>query len=158
MRKLSEHAQAAKLIRTELKKAFPEIKFYVTSESYSGGNSVSIEYIDGPTQKQIQEIVDKYEYGHFDGMYDIYEYSNNRNDIPQVKYVQIQREISENIKNIMLDQWFSFFEGFEKIEGEVNKFIQNGNILYTLQESWRYLNKLDLRFQITRDRIFQSQY
>lgn len=94
-KEMSSHAAAAKAIRIELKKAFPGVQFKVRSESYSGGNAVRIHWIDGITVDQVDAIVSKYEYGHFNSMEDIYEYSNCRNDIPQVKYVTTDRDISE---------------------------------------------------------------
>ncbi len=66
---------AAKNIRIELKRSFPKIKFTVKSERYSGGNSVRVGWNDGPTVKQIKDIISKYEEGSFNGMEDIYEYN-----------------------------------------------------------------------------------
>lgn len=95
MKELSRWAAAAKAIRKELGKAFPETKFQVRSESYSMGSSVDVDWTDGPTTDMVEEIIKKYQYGHFNGMEDLYEYSNTREDIPQVKFVMTQREISE---------------------------------------------------------------
>lgn len=91
----STHAQAASAIRAELKIVFPDIKFSVRSESFAGGNSVEVSYQDGPPVKEVEKFVDKYQYGHFNGMEDLYEHTNDRNDIPQVKYTRVQREVSE---------------------------------------------------------------
>jgi len=93
----SPHAQAAAWIRTEIKKAYPGLKFSCTSESFSMGNSVRVEIYDQPPEikEAIETIVKKYQYGHFDGMNDIYEYSNNRKDLPQVKYVTLTNNISD---------------------------------------------------------------
>lgn len=92
---LSSHAAAAAAIRAELKEAFPDIKFSVTSESFSMGNSVRVKWTDGPTSEQVESISGKYQFGSFNGMEDIYEYTNCREDIPQAKYVHETREISE---------------------------------------------------------------
>jgi hypothetical protein len=94
----STHAQAGSEIRKLLKQNFPTTKFKVTSESYSMGSSVRIEWTDGPTTSQVDELVKQFQYGHFDGMQDIYEYSNSRDDIPQVKYVQTTRNLSEEFR------------------------------------------------------------
>jgi len=107
----SPHVAASSAIRNELKNAFPKIKFYVKSKVYSGGDSVSIMWTDGPTVKQVRAIVDKYEYGHFDGMTDTYVMSNNRKDIPQVKYVLEQRTISDEL--------------LEDVKKEISNFITN---------------------------------
>lgn len=95
---MTNAAQCAKEIRVELKKAFPQIKFTVRSSNFAGGNAVDIRYENGVPVKDIEKITDKYQYGHFNGMEDIYEYSNNREDIAQAKYIMVQREISQEIR------------------------------------------------------------
>lgn len=57
----SPHALAAKNIRTDLKKAFPGVKFYVTSDVASMTSSVDIRWTLGPTEAQVKDIVYKYE-------------------------------------------------------------------------------------------------
>jgi hypothetical protein len=94
-RELSPHAQAAKAVRAELKRLFPTTKFSVTSESFAGGDAVNIAWTDGPTQSRVNAAVNQYQEGHFDGMIDLYEYSNDRPDIPQAKYVHGQRRESD---------------------------------------------------------------
>ena len=96
-KEISIHAACAKEIRKELKSKFPTTKFSITSDSYSGGNSVRIEWEDGHTCESVENIVEKYQLGRFDGMTDSYTYDNRMSDIPQVKYVQFQRLFSENI-------------------------------------------------------------
>lgn len=99
-------AQAAALIRKELKAAFPNEPFRVRSRNFSMGDAVDI-YIGAyvgrgtfdqfnreftePTESMVKarEIVGKYQYGRFDGMTDSYEYTNSRKDIPQAKYVHV---------------------------------------------------------------------
>jgi len=91
---LSSQAAAAAAIKAELKALFPETKFSVTSESFSMGDAVRVHWMDGPSGRLVDLVVNKYEYGHFDGMTDMYEYSNRRDDIPQVKYVSTQRVLT----------------------------------------------------------------
>lgn len=107
--KKSSSANCAAAIREELKKEFEKVKFSVKSSNFSGGDSVSIEWTDGPTSEQVDGVVKKYQYGHFNGMDDIYEYSNSREDIPQSKYVHTNREISDEVKNIVLESLRSFY-------------------------------------------------
>lgn len=97
MRQLTEAAQAAKLMRAELKKAFPNVTFSVRSNNYAGGDSVYVRWTDGPVRDAVSEITGKYQYGHFDGMIDLYEYSNNIEGLPQVKYVLESRDISDEV-------------------------------------------------------------
>jgi len=95
---MTKSAETAKAIKKELKAKFPEIKFSIRSNNFANGNSVDISYQNGVPQDEVEKIVRKYQYGHFDGMIDLYEMSNSREDIPQAKYVQVSRTISEDIK------------------------------------------------------------
>jgi hypothetical protein len=71
------HVLGAKNIRAELKRAFPGVKFSVTSDSYTGGNSIDVHWQAGPITEDVKKITDKYQEGHFDGMEDIYESSGD---------------------------------------------------------------------------------
>jgi len=103
-RYLSQAALTAKAIRTELKVRFPAIKFKVRCENFAGGDAVDISYTNGIPEKEVEAITRKYQYGHFNGMEDIYEYSNSREDIPQAKWVSVRREVSpENIEKVKQD-------------------------------------------------------
>jgi len=93
--------QAAQQIRQELKKEFPGVTFSVRTQNY---NVVRIEYTNGPTEEDVKNIVNKYEYGHFDGMDDCYKYDNHRDDIEQTKYVFVQRNIPEEIQQSLYEQ------------------------------------------------------
>jgi len=109
-RTLTGAAICAVAIREELKKLFPAYKFSVTSDTYSMGNSVHISWTDGPTVKQVEEITNKYQYGHFDGMTDMYENTNSRDDIPQAKYVSCNRTISAELKAILTPDLTEFLK------------------------------------------------
>jgi hypothetical protein len=71
------HAIAAQNIKKELSQNFLGIKFSVKSKSYSGGNSINIDWELGPTTEQVKAFTYKYEAGDFDGMTDCYNYSND---------------------------------------------------------------------------------
>lgn len=88
---------AAKNIRIELKAAFPAVKFSVKSSRYSGGDSISVRWVDGPVCAQVDEIINKYKAGSFNGMDDSYEYSHDAwNDaFGDAKYVFSNREDSD---------------------------------------------------------------
>lgn len=73
----SRYAQAAANIKRELSAAFPGIKFGVRSKSFSMGNSVDVSWELGPTSKEVDQILDKYVEGRFDGMTDCYEYGRD---------------------------------------------------------------------------------
>lgn len=112
-KKVTGAAACAAAIRTELKEAFPGIKFSVKCENYSGGNSVNIFWTDGPTVAQVEKISGKYQYGHFNGMEDIYEYSNNIEGLPQVKYVFEERTISAEVMATLQPLANELFSGWD---------------------------------------------
>ncbi len=68
--RVSSYALGAKNLRTELKRAFPHVKWSVKSESYSGGCSINVNWALGPTSEEVRAISGKYGYGTFDGMTD----------------------------------------------------------------------------------------
>lgn len=96
-------AQCAAAIREELK-MFKGVKFTVRAETFSMGDSVHIGWTDGPTARQVEEITGKYQYGHFNGMEDIYENSNSRDDIPQAKFVQTSRSQGAETRQVMEEE------------------------------------------------------
>jgi len=103
--KKSSHALAGANIRKELKAKYPNCKFKVTTESYTGGSSVNVAWIDGVVDDVIDTIISKYKYGSFDGMIDMYEYDKNHDSsYGDVKYAFTKRLYSkEAIKRGMED-------------------------------------------------------
>jgi len=94
--KKSRHALAGANIRKELKHKFPNQKFSVTTDSFSGGTSLHVKWIDGVTEAEVQAITNKYEYGSFNGMEDIYEYDKDHDgSYGEVKYLQTDRKFSK---------------------------------------------------------------
>lgn len=102
MKYVTQAAKTAKAIRQELKSLFPSIKFQIRSETYSGGNSVNIGYTDGVCQKTIESVVNKYQQGKFNSMEDIYEITNRDESIPQVKYIFVDRKMSNEVLEQLL--------------------------------------------------------
>ncbi|MDR3625325.1 MAG: hypothetical protein P4L45_00745, partial [Ignavibacteriaceae bacterium] len=114
--RISNHALCAKTIKAELKQCFPEIKFHIKSESFSGGNSVNISWAFGATQAQIENITKKYEYGYFDGSDDSYHFTGSSNivtpagkieELPSVKFVHTNRFIPVDIFTNMCNDFCS---------------------------------------------------
>lgn len=64
-------AETNKLLRRHLATAFPGVKFRVRGESYSGGSSTRIEWLDGPTADQVERLTSAYSSQGFDGMIDM---------------------------------------------------------------------------------------
>lgn len=110
----SSQAQVAALIKKSLKAH--GIKCKVKSSSFSMGDSVDVTVWDQlpATMALIESEFAKYQYGKFNGMEDIYEYSNDREDIPQTKYLHINNKVSAEIKQAAWDWTRANFGGFEK--------------------------------------------
>lgn len=64
-------ADVAKLVRAALKAKFPGQKFSVRSDSYAGGSAVRVEWTDGPTWHEVEQILSQYAGSRFDGMIDL---------------------------------------------------------------------------------------
>lgn len=88
---------AAKNIRIELARAFPEIKFSIKSRRFSGGDAIDVSWMDGPNGDQVDEILDKYSAGSFDGSEDIYRYSRDayKDAFGDAKYIHSARQNSD---------------------------------------------------------------
>ena len=61
----------AKLVRAALKKAFPDQKFSVRSDTYSGGASIDVSWADGPLASEVDVITERFSGADFDGMIDL---------------------------------------------------------------------------------------
>jgi hypothetical protein len=85
----SIQAQAAAQIRAKMKEAGFKAKVSSFAASMCNGVRVYCKEADMPQAERIKEICMPYQYGHFNGMEDIYEYSNMSDHIPQVKFVSI---------------------------------------------------------------------
>lgn len=70
-------ADAAKCIRSVLKSRFPKTKFSVTISRYSGGSSIRIWWMDGPTDEMVRGITAGFEGKGFDGMIDMSYYMDS---------------------------------------------------------------------------------
>lgn len=64
-------AETAKLVRLALKREFPGVKFSVRSKTYSGGASIDVSWVDGPTSSEVDRVIGVYAGGDFDGMIDL---------------------------------------------------------------------------------------
>lgn len=62
--------EVASLIRGDLRRTFPGVKFSVTSQKYAGGSSVRVNWTDGPLTKQVDAVLARYCAQGFDGMTD----------------------------------------------------------------------------------------
>lgn len=70
--------EVAAAIRKDLKAHYPRTKFSVTVSRYSMGSSVRIEWTDGPSERQVKEISNRYDFYQFDGMQDLHSTADAR--------------------------------------------------------------------------------
>lgn len=143
----SIHAQAAAQIRAYLKER--GIKAKVRASAFAGGDSVRIALLDdvAPDIKaEVEQFCGQYEMGHFDGMIDLYEYSNVRDDIPQVKYVFVEMEYSPEIRQRVWDwlraNWADMDDAPADYDGACNYYCRNVG-LWGNNWVWRMLNEQD---------------
>jgi hypothetical protein len=114
---LTGAAATAAAIKARLKKEFPGVKFSVTSDTFSMGNSVDIRWTDGPMDKAVSAITDQYKYGRFDGMQDLsytVEIDTKNLGCPGAKYVHTNRRLSEEYRAqilAVLEERFSPYHG-----------------------------------------------
>ena len=112
-KQVSEHAAAAKLIRAELKKH--NITGTVRAKSYAGGSSITVTLNNElpATHKAVKLFCSKFQYGHFDGMQDLYELTNINENLPQVMFVFVNNEFSDELRQAAWDLLRETMQDFE---------------------------------------------
>ncbi len=158
-----ERVQVGKEIRKILKKNFPETKFGVKTEVFSGGDSARAVWVDGPTEEQVQKLIKKFQEGNFNGMIDMYEYHQDREGIG-VKYVQADRELSHKFQLQASQAAHDFYADLENIKKPItvedlsNSFEAFGRWNNWYDISYKILRRLDLTnaIKVEADPNFQS--
>jgi hypothetical protein len=91
------------VVRQTMKQLFPTVKFGIKTDSYSGGDSVRVNItseIDVEQLREINRVLDTFEYGRFDAMTDYYDYKDSSGVTAEVdgngitfatKYLFVQR-------------------------------------------------------------------
>jgi hypothetical protein len=82
------------------------------------GSSINVKIkqdVSPAALEKIRAFCSQYQYGHFDGSIDLYEYSNSRDDIPQVSYVFVEVDYSDEIKQAARD-YIAGISGIESYE------------------------------------------
>lgn len=104
----STHALGAANLRIHLNRTFPGIQFSVKSETYSMGSSIHVGWTDGPTDKEVREISDLYQYCSFDGMQDMEVQRDNLFEevFGGTKYVSENRTFSDEKRAEMTLEMF----------------------------------------------------
>jgi hypothetical protein len=118
-------ADTAKLVRKALKREFPTTKFSVRSSTYSGGASISVKWLDGPTAEQAKAVAGAYAGATFDGMIDLKSYHTSELtylDAPELDgqavhfgadFVFVDRALSEEFAGEIRDRLVAEHPTFE---------------------------------------------
>ncbi len=116
-KKLSPHAACAAAIRKHVVGLNLPVKPRVTSDSFAGGNSVRVSFVDLPPRFHdiVRKELDQYQYGDFNGMTDMYEYRASRPDIPRVKYVSIDNSMSDHMRQTVYEYLCGTLKGMENM-------------------------------------------
>ncbi len=101
--------ETAKEIKQVLKASFPGTKFSIRSKSYPGGSSIDVRWTDGPTGKQVGNILDRFESTSYDGMNEVTNYHGERKYKGQLVefhsgYVHGSRSISPEVLMLVADR------------------------------------------------------
>lgn len=54
--------EKGKILKKELGYSFPDQKFSVTTDKYTGGSSITVSWEDGVAEEDVQEVTDMYQY------------------------------------------------------------------------------------------------
>jgi len=117
--KKSSHALAGANIRKELKHKYPNCKFSVTTESFAGGTALNVIWFDGVTEQEVEAITNKYVYGKWCGMEDIYNYDKDHDSsYGDVKYLHTNRKYSKEV----IQEGIEYCNFDEEIEVKVSDY------------------------------------
>lgn len=121
MKTISTHAAAAKAIRQHLKER--GIAGRVRSDAYSGGDSVNVSLHDQPPAvvDDVRAFAGAYQYGQFDGMTDCYNYTNRREDLPQVSFVSVDACYSAELRQAAWDELRRYIDEAAELPADYTK-------------------------------------
>jgi hypothetical protein len=70
----------SQVVRQTMKQLFPTVKFGIKTDSFSGGDSVRVNItsdVDVEQLREINRVMDTFEYGRFDAMTDYYDHKDS---------------------------------------------------------------------------------
>ena len=108
---------AAKNIRRVLKRAFQAVKFSVRKTSYG---SLAIEWADGPTEKEVEDVAGNFKGGYYCGHEDIYKHQRTPwNEVfGAAEYTSVRRNHSagliEHVISDLFTDWSDTLDGIER--------------------------------------------
>ncbi|PAB33121.1 hypothetical protein CC202_09545 [Pseudomonas savastanoi] len=108
-------AETAKLVRKALKEAFPDVKFSVRSNVYSGGASLAVVWTDGPNPQQVETVTCRFKASYFDGGIDykgsIYHMMNGETVSFGADFIHTSRAASDYAVEKAIDRVYRSFRG-----------------------------------------------
>lgn len=129
--------ETAKIIRAELKKAFPETKFSVRSSVYSMGCNVNVGYLDGPPTEAVESITDSFCGTGFDSMNDSTTHHDCDYQGERVHFAGSRPSVSRRITNQA--------EYMKRVEAALQTYkLENP---YNYSYEWMVLSSMDLRWE-----------
>jgi hypothetical protein len=141
-------AETAKMVRAALKEAFPGRRFSVRSSSYSGGASIRVTWVDGPSQKAVEAVAKRFEGSTFDPMIDLK--SNRYADLNGEEvsfgsdYVFCDREASEEAMAAAEAEAAKLIEGFQRDGSYWDGAVYRDKV-WTGGNGWSFLRWMVLR-------------
>ncbi len=145
--------ETAKIIRKELKAAFPDIAFSVRCKKYSMGCHIDVDYHDGPPTRAIEAITDQYYGTGFDGMTDSTTYHNSEFQGRNVRFQGSRPSVSRSITDET--------SLLSRVKAALAAYNLENRSHYSLE--WNVLSSMDLRWEtperavvrcVMTDRIF----
>ena len=125
---------AGKVIKQYVKKKYPNVVCSVTSESFSGGNSLRVylsnnlgESVDDSIYKDVDRFGTQFQSGNFNGMIDMYEYRQDK------VYTDNGTNIDYYVKYFFVENSpkFCSLPSVVKMLREMTTFNEDGNPHYT---------------------------
>jgi hypothetical protein len=147
---MTRAAETAKAIRTTLKQHYPAVGFTVKSRTFSGGNDVSVDWTDGPTEEAINHLLADFEGGSFDPTIDLYTYRTDEPNHPTVKWIITSRHFSSavvEVKRSKIIHDYKLPEATNLTSDRLNSMI-NG-CWYLGQAIWHELHLEDYSREVT---------
>lgn len=103
--KQADNRTGTNLLKEYILEKYPSVsKVEVKKDSFSGGSSMDVTYYAPENIEELDVFIKSFQYGHFDGMNDIYEYNDNESIIikghimPTYKYVSAYFSQSDAVR------------------------------------------------------------
>lgn len=137
MTKYISCSDTAKLVRKALKANFPAIKFSVRSDTYAGGASIRVSWVDGPAAPAVERVTRFFSGSTFDSSIDLKSYVETEWEGEKVHfgadYVFCNRNMSREFVTAVTSQFCKRFgiEMLEVVGSEQNAYVNTNRLDYS---------------------------